>query len=878
MARTVAVVPHTHWDREWYRPFEAFQQKLVEVVDGVLDALEADPRWAGFHLDGQVTVTDDYLDLRPSSESRIRSAVGAGRLSVGPWYVLMDEFCVSAETIVRSLEIGLEKARALGASPRVGYLPDMFGHVSQVPQILRLAGLHDAVVWRGVPAAMSASAFIWRAPDGSEVRAEYLPVGYASGAFLPADPEALVRRVEALESELADFVDPAAPLLLMNGNDHQAIQVSLPDTIAAANAMQDRYEFRLSTLESYIDGASGEGLPLHTGELRSGARAPILMGVLSNRVDLKVAAATAERAVERLAEPLSVLWRPPEDWPGEALARAWMSMLRNSAHDSICGCSADEVTRAVMHRYDRARTIASTIVDDALAIAAVALRAEGPMVVNPSARPRSGLIEITLPGEEPPEGCQQLSVKPAGTEVREGTGADLGRLLGELARDGWMAPGELPTAARVIAGPDAVELFIASGGSNRGSPATAATIAEAWATAGAHRDAPLRVTVERHPSQRVLARAWDIPGYGWSLWKAGPIGVPPVEASRLRLSNSMLSVDVDPESGTFSLNGLAGFGRLVDEGDAGDTYNYCPPGRDMAVDRPAAVDVELLEQGRLRSIIRITAAYAWPERLAGETRCGSMRVDVATDLELRAGEGFLRVTTRFDNRCRDHRLRVLLPLPRAASTTTSECAFATVERGPAEGGPREVALATYPSRRFVAAGGLSVTHEGLLEHELVDEGRALAVTLLRATGVLSRPVLRTRPNTAGPEIPLEGPQMQGLCTGRYALALGEADPWQLSEQVWDPLLVVQSTGTGHLPDSGSRLEVAGAEVSALRRRHGHIELRVFNPSPNPTVVSIEGHRGQMIDLEGRPLGGWADRFELGAWKIANVRLASASLD
>ena len=878
MARTVAVVPHTHWDREWYRPFEAFQERLAAVLDGVLDALDADERWAGFHLDGQVAAADDYLDVRPESEGRIRSAVGAGRLSVGPWYVLMDEFCVSAETIVRSLEVGLEKARALGASPRVGYLPDMFGHVSQMPQILGLAGVRDAVVWRGVPAAVRASAFTWRAPDGSEVRAEYLPVGYASGAFLPADAEALVRRVGAYEAEVADFVDPAAVLLLMNGNDHQAIQATLPDTVAAANAVQDRYEFRLTTLESYLQCAPREGLPRHTGELRSGARAPILMGVLSNRVDLKVAAARAERSLERLAEPLSVLWRPPEHWPGEALARAWMSMLRNSAHDSICGCSADEVSRAVLHRYDSARTIAATAVDDALAIAGVALRAEGPMVVNPSASSRSGVVEITLPGETPADGCQQLSVVPAGTETREGTGADLGRLLGELARDGWLSPGETPTAARVTGGAGGVDVVLASGGSRRGSPAAAATIAEAWAMAGAFRDAPLRVTVERHPSQKVLARAAGVPGYGWSLWKPGPIDVPAVEASGVRLSNSLLTVDVDPTSGTFSLDGFAGIGRLVDEGDAGDTYNYCPPERDVIVDRPGTVDVELVERGPLRSRIRVTATYEWPERLDRGTRCGSETVNVATDLELRAGEGFVRVATTFDNRCRDHRVRVVFPLPHPASTTTSECAFATVERGAAEGGPREEALATYPSRRFVVAGGLTVTHEGLLEHELVDEGRSLAVTLLRATGVLSRPVLPTRPNTAGPEVALEGPQMQGLRTARYALALGDTDPWRLAEQAWDPLLVVHSTGTGHLPEYGSRLKVDGAEVSALRRRGGSIELRLFNPSPEPTVVSVEGHRGRLVDLEGRPRGEWEGRFELGAWKIANARLDATSLD
>ena len=209
--RTVSVVPHTHWDREWYAPFQTFRMKLVDLLDDLLPRLEADPGFAHFLLDGQVAVVDDYLAVRPEEADRLRRLAASGRLAVGPWYVLMDEFLVSGETIVRDLELGIERAAAFGGAMEVGYLPDMFGHVAQMPQLLRQFHLDHAVVWRGVPAAVDRSGFWWEAPDGSTVRAEYLPEGYGNGATLPDDGEelvAMVRRFEEPPRRPARRTDP----------------------------------------------------------------------------------------------------------------------------------------------------------------------------------------------------------------------------------------------------------------------------------------------------------------------------------------------------------------------------------------------------------------------------------------------------------------------------------------------------------------------------------------------------------------------------------------------------------------------------------------------------------------------------------------------
>ena len=177
--RSVHVVPHTHWDREWYEPYQTFRLRLVDLLDDLLPRLDADPSYAHFLLDGQMAVVDDYLAVRPGAEPVLRRLAVSGRLAMGPWYILMDEFLVSGETMIRNLQLGLDRAAAFGGAMEVGYLPDMFGHVAQMPQLLRQFGFAHTVVWRGVPEHMETSAFWWESPDGSVVRAQYLPDGYS---------------------------------------------------------------------------------------------------------------------------------------------------------------------------------------------------------------------------------------------------------------------------------------------------------------------------------------------------------------------------------------------------------------------------------------------------------------------------------------------------------------------------------------------------------------------------------------------------------------------------------------------------------------------------------------------------------------------------
>jgi mannosylglycerate hydrolase len=891
MARSVHVLPHTHWDREWYDPFPTFRVRLVDLLDELLPRLEGDDL-AHFQLDGQMAVVDDYLEVRPDAVEPLRRLNGEGRLSMGPWYVLPDEFLVSGETLVRDLQLGFRRAEQLGTSAmEVGYLPDMFGHVAAMPQLLRLFGMEHAVVWRGVPSTVRTPAFCWRSPDGSAVRAEYLPAGYGNGSDMPADAETLAERIELFAAAQGHFVGDR--ILWMAGMDHEVPPAHLGKVAADLDAT-DGWSVRLGSLAEYLDAvAEHDGdLPVHDGELRSGARANLLMGVTSNRVDVKVAAARAERALERTAEPLLSLWSAdPQRWQA-LLDIAWREVVRNAAHDSICACSHDEVVDAVLHRYAEAARTATGVAEHAVRDAAARFAAEGTYLLNPTAFPRGEVVDVVVPADgEATDAVQVLEEHPAEHELYRTGAADAPIVLGrELIFEHpevvgvRFDPAEHPTGR---AGTTVTLHLLPVEEDGALSPADA--LGELGRRCA--QDADLRVVTVLHrarPTRRVLARSPEVPSFGWARWQPQAAAHPVGPDGQLGLSNGLVTV-VAAADGTFSLDGVAGFGRLVDEGDAGDTYNWSPPDHDVQLDRPEEVHVTRTEAGPMRGVVVIDAAYVLPERVVrgadgGWARTGRVRQDVRTTIELRADEPFVRVTTELDNRARDHRLRVHLPLPERAATSQAECAYGIVERPLwAEGGPNEWGIPTFPSRRFVSAGGLTVSHEGLCEYELVDlDGDAdaagttageLALTLVRATGWLSRGPMRSRPLPAGPELELEGAQVRKPLTLRYALSLDTSlDSYELADRVWSPLVVADSDGDGDLPGSGSHLEVHGVAVDALLREGEALVLRGHEPSGRPGELRLPGRTGTVVDLRGREVGRIDGSMPLRAHQIVTVRL------
>ena len=507
----------------------------------------------------------------------------------------------------------------------------MFGHIAQMPQILRLAGLEHAVVWRGVPSAITKTAFWWEAPDGSTVRAEYLPVGYSNGAVLPDDAKSLVRRAEDHETEIGGFLIDR--MLLMNGSDHLPPQPWLGRVVAEANALQDDYRFEITSLPEYLAGAPTEGLERWQGELRSGARANVLMGVTSNRVDVKQAAAAAERELERRAEPLAALFEPAGRWPERLLELAWREMVRNSAHDSICACSVDDVVDAVLHRFAEARRIGEGVTSRALGALSRSMADPGPVVVNPSARRRSGVVELVVSAEQPPDPEVQVVSERFGLPGSMTLDADtvrtiLGMLQGpKIDNDAWVHE------VRIEEDETGIDLTIFIGPEERPNVPIAEAKQDLYSRLGARPDVMVRVSLDQPPIRRIAARVAEVPGFGWQSFAAAPLAHPATatagegEAAPVTLSNGLVTVTVDPADGTFAVDGLAGFGRLVDGGDLGDSYNYSPPGADSLVDAPESVSVAVGETGPVRATAVVTAHYRWPDHVEGssQSRVGSTR-------------------------------------------------------------------------------------------------------------------------------------------------------------------------------------------------------------------------------------------------------------
>ena len=381
------MICHTHWDREWYLSFERFQERLVDVIDVLLDLLRDDKRWTHFHLDGQTALIDDYIAIRPEREREIRRHVMSGRLSCGPWVTLVDEFLVSGESIIRNLEDGIIRAEDLGGAMLVGYLPDQFGHVGQMPQLLRRFGIEQAVVWRGVPSDISTTSFVWSSPDGSHVQVLYLPFGYGHGRKLMTESGLFADHLEKEAARLEPFLSDSEALLVMAGGDHVEPSPSLADRIDETTQLGT--DIKLSSLSEILStrAAASEAW---TGELRSAARANLLPNTYSVRTHQKVARARAENLLERYAEPLAALV-PRLQWPKEQFNEAWGLLHLNGAHDSVCGCSSDDVAHAVDRRTEHVQHIARSIARGALKKLASKVGESGLLVFNPSAFERDGV-------------------------------------------------------------------------------------------------------------------------------------------------------------------------------------------------------------------------------------------------------------------------------------------------------------------------------------------------------------------------------------------------------------------------------------------------------------------------------------------------------
>ncbi len=400
----IHIVPHSHWDREWYMPFEDHRFRLITFMDSLVETMENDPEFKYFHLDGQIILLTDYLEVKPYMFDRIKRLVDSGRIQVGPWYILQDEYLVSDEANVRNLLIGLSTCKDMGLKPTmIGYFPDSFGNVAQMPQILKKCGIDSAVFGRGIT---HISEIIWKSEDSSAVTAAHFAPWYNNANELPLSAENAKIRVEKLLFEF-HRASKIKHYLGMNGCDHQPVQKNLPEAIKVMNDNSPKnVEFIFSNLPDYIENVkeNASGYPVVEGELmqQTVGGMSLLISTASARIYIKQANRKSQNLIERQAEPFSAMaYIKGSDYPSDYLRFAWKNLLLNHPHDSICGCSVDEVHDEMMTRYKKTDEISSAISNLALKNICKTLKVSNlsgaPIAVfNTSVFKNTGLVTATV--------------------------------------------------------------------------------------------------------------------------------------------------------------------------------------------------------------------------------------------------------------------------------------------------------------------------------------------------------------------------------------------------------------------------------------------------------------------------------------------------
>lgn len=890
--RTIHIIAHTHWDREWYLSFQSYRIKLVDALDLLLKTMETNPDFSYFLLDGQMAVIDDYLEVRPENKERILRLAASKRLGLGPWYILMDEFLCSGETIVRNLQLGNLKAALFGGASQIGYLPDMFGHIQQMPQILNLAGIDKAVVWRGVPRAVDYHRFWWASPDGSKVLTEYLYNGYSTGAGIIDDEGHFVNLVKNEIRQAKNFFDQDEDFLILNGTDHLPPREFLPDLIKRANTSQEELNFKISSWDEYfLSKKTNAEIPQFTGELRSSARANLLMGVASNHLDVKKLANEAEIKLERFAEPLLAFSLPFVNYRA-FLELAWKNLILNSAHDSICACSIDEVVQEVITRYHNSIDITKGLIAKALVGLSNNFRSEGSYVINLSSRKRDLLVQGVF------KDIDNVTVQniETGDDSAVESGAlvlnakDVKAILSQINSTSFDEKTHVNSVA--IEAGDPIKITILTSSEPNEYFSLEQTKLELHKVLDQFPESKVEVKFRSLSKGAVLGYVEEVPGFGWKKVEFNEpkkhIGLKQFSDGKIEIKNGASEIIIEPNTGTFEINGYPGFNQLIDEGDDGDTYNYSPPSNDKVITDPIKASANVLEKGPLRARVEIERIYLWPERLdlKKSERAGSQEVRVKSLIEICCNEDLIRVRTKFKNTCSDHRLRVIFPLLEPADYSEAGCAFSTVRRGIiAEKGDFERGLASYPSRHFVRAGGITFIHSGLPEYELIgliDSGGStkatkLAVTLLRATGMLSKMNTTYRPFAAGPAIKAVSAQMHADIEANYAISISDKSPYDLVDQFLINPIVVNSISTGgSLDNQGSFIQIEGAEVSCVRALHTNLlEVRIFNPFSESVEAKVN-RKGWVVNLAGRLVQEFNGSILLGPFKIVTLWLTDHS--
>jgi mannosylglycerate hydrolase len=843
MEKIYHVVPITHWDREWYLSFEEYRVNLIHVLDELLLTLENN-EYRHFLLDGQTSAIDDYLEIRPENKEKLITLIRTGRLCIGPWYILPDEFLVSGESTIQNLILGRKMANELGGSMDIGYLPDSFCHIAQMPQILKGFGISDAVMWRGYGGeeGQDSSTFLWQAPNGDKVLTEHLPrEGYGSNPINTVDDQKLREQFEQQKKD-TDYRAQTPNRLWTSGSDHYGPYPKLPEAISKLNKMEGGRSVIHSSLPEFFNDLKKSldinSLPIVKGELRFGYLWGFNLtgGIYSSRTYIKIENWRMQSFLERYVDPINALTNGKSQ---KALIQmGWKMLMQNHPHDSICGCSIDDVHREMMTRFQKVKNLGTGVLKKSLiSLFPPSVDAKGDdesiIIFNPSPFERNESIETHV--------CFHLEdiVNKKFSKLPHNY-----NLPFAIFDEGMEVPYEILSQK------------------------------EDWDVEERPGQNPLQIWSHRFQI-RMLVK--NLPPTGFkvlTIKKETPKALNQIElnSGESFIENKFLRVEINQEGSILIIdkNSQEKIGPLnifQESGDVGDEYTYSPPLEDQIFySNKFPVKIEMKKENFKNEII-LSGSMILPEHSAENRKMREAKMvemPFISKISLKPDSYLVNFETTIDNKSSDHRVRVKFSTGLKTNTHYAHTPFSIIERETKEYSKeryaKEFPTSLSPMHKMVMIEdnkkGMALFSEGLNEYELEKDTGNLFLTLFRSVGFLDRDDLINR---AGGVAGLNNhrsvldAQCLGKRTFKYAL-MPFSSPWKenfgkINEHCeifhFPPLIETRKDGE-HFRKmiSGIKIDPSNVILSTVKESingEGYI-IRLYNPYDRTHMVKIDlGH-------------------------------------
>lgn len=758
MKRKVHVVPHSHWDREWYFTTSRSKVYLMKDLKDVLDTLESNPDFKYFMVDAQGSLLDDYIKWMPQDKDRITKLVKEKKLVIGPWYTQTDQLVISGESIVRNMYYGMKRCETFGGYMNVGYVPDSFGQSGNMPQIYKEFGIEDTLFWRGVSDDMvNHTDYNWRGDDGSVVFTTQIPFGYYIGGNIPEDPKQSEEFWQKECFEKAGGRSATKHIYFPNGFDQAPIRTNLPEIIKERNEKDPENEYVISCIEDYIKDVKSENPELEevSGELVIAKHMRIHKSIFSSRSDLKVMNTQIQNYVTNVMEPLLTLsYNLGNDYPHEAVGEIWKLLFENAAHDSIGSCISDTANEDVYVRYKQARDIAVNLVELHSRLIATSVKNDAEMT-------------FTLINTLPQKRNDTVVVK---TYIPGGNFAIL---------------------------------------DEKGNKVDYTVIESRDLT-----DYVLSQTIKLDPSRKfyvpsqvleatIAIKTSDVPVFGYVQYTLDTKGNSAKNLEKKNtLENEFYAINVE-EDGSLTITDkennvtYKNQGVLVENGDDGDSFNYSPPRKDLEVfsnKSECSVEVsgsDIYDQAVIK--FNMVVPKDLEERAEGKV---SVNLPITMTVALRKDSKVIDFNVHVDNKGLSHRLCVLFDSQIVSSFNYADEQFGSIKRpnyyekemklymASAENktekkaGVQELAnwandqstwqeppISIEPTQSYVSLTdgkqGIAVIPQGVREYEVLDN-HMIRLTLFRTYGFMGKENLIYRPGRASGERIIETPAAQLL--------------------------------------------------------------------------------------------------------------------